>query len=361
MTEHRQHNQHNQHRFNPLFERSPFINSTKKPVTALDVAKHVGVSRSAVSRAFTEGASIQADKRERILQAAKTLGYQPNFFARTLSTPTQKKRSNLVAILISDFSNPYQSHLFEVLSNILQQHGKQPMLVNVKHEQDLEQAILRLSGYQVDGVIAVAGSLPIESFEQCLRLSLPLVTLGRADEQGIIPSVQTDNIQAGRLAAQHLLSLGITKLGFVAGRLDGSASNERYQGFKSVIEAQLGLVPLNLCAQSYGYSAGFELATQQIETLRELEGIFCASDALAMGLLDSCRDIAHIRVPEQLRIVGCDNVPQAAWQGYQLTTISQPVDEIANTVMAKLNQIWSNQSNDQTYTRLPPTLKIRRT
>ncbi|MFA0350494.1 substrate-binding domain-containing protein, partial [Vibrio sp. 10N.222.55.C6] len=82
---------------------------------------------------------------------------------------------------------------------------------------------------------------------------------------------------------------------------------------------------------------------------------------LAMGVLDSCRDIARIPVPEQLRIVGCDNVPQAAWQGYQLTTIAQPVNEIAKTVMEKLNQIWSNQHGTQTYTRISPILKVRRT
>ncbi|MCE2593332.1 substrate-binding domain-containing protein [Motilimonas cestriensis] len=289
------------------------------------------------------------------------MGYQPNFFARTLSTPAQKQRSNLVAILVSDFSNPFQSYLFEVLSNTLQQHAKQPMLVNVKHEQDLDQAIMRLSGYQVDGVVAVAGSLAVEGFEQCLRLSLPLVTLGRADERGIISSVQTDNYQAGRLAAEHLLSLGLSKLGFVAGRNDGSASNERLLGFQHLITERLGEQALVLYANSYGYSAGFELAVRAIEAIRNLEGLFCASDALAMGVMDSCRNVSGIRVPEQLRIVGCDDVPQAAWQGYQLTTIAQPVGEIADTVMLKLNQIWQNQELAPTLTRLSPKLKVRRT
>lgn len=341
---------------------SNVISSLKRAVTASDVAEYVGVSRSAVSRAFTEGASIQAEKRERILAAAKKLGYQPNFFARTLSTPAEKKRSNLVAILVSDFSNPYQSYLFEVLSNTLQKHGKQPMLVNVKHEIDLNQAILRLSGYQVDGVIAVAGSLPVEEFEQCLRLSLPLVTLGRADEKGVISSVQTDNYQAGYLAAEHLISLGLTKLGFVSGRNDGSASNERLLGFRNAVEARLKSEPMTtLTANSYGYAAGFDIATHESEKLRSLEGVFCASDALAMGVLDSCRNISNIKVPDHLRIVGCDDVPQAAWQGYQLTTISQPVAEIANAVMKKLDQIWKNSQETPTLTRLAPKLVVRRT
>ena len=116
-----------------------------------------------------------------------------------------------------------------------------------------------------------------------------------------------------------------------------------------------------LTANSYGYSAGFEVATKEMDSLRNLEGIFCASDALAMGVLDSCRDVSHLSVPDQLRIVGCDNVPQAAWQGYQLTTIAQPVTEIAETVMMKLGQIWKNNQEEPTLTRLSPKLIIRRT
>ncbi len=330
-----------------------------KKVTASDVAAHIGVSRSAVSRAFTEGASIAVEKRAQILDAAKELGYQPNLFARNLSTPSQRARSNLVAILISDFSNPYQSHLFEELSSALQLQGKQPMMLNVKHEKDLEAAILRLSGYQVDGVIGVMGSLPAKSLAQCQKLNLPLVTLARADENGVIPSVQTDNIQAGKLAAEYLINKRQTKLGFLAGRADGSASNERYQGFcQTAHEAGLA-PPIKLESSGYGYGVGFETGIRCIEQLRTLEGIFCASDALAMGLLDSCRQVSHIAVPNQLSIIGCDNVPQAAWQGYQITTIAQPVQCIVATAIARLQQIWDGASPPPAMTRLTPTLKVR--
>jgi DNA-binding LacI/PurR family transcriptional regulator len=235
------------------------------------------------------------------------------------------------------------------------------MLVNVKHEKDLNEAILRLSGYQVDGVIAVAGSLPVEQFEQCLQLSLPLVTLGRADESGAISSVQTDNYQAGRLAAEHLVSLGLTQLGFVSGREDGSASNERLLGFQSVVHEHFKEEPMRLSALSYDYSAGFDVALKEVEKLRLLEGVFCASDALAMGLIDSCREPTHSDMPKRLRIVGCDDVPQAAWQGYQLTTIAQPVEAIADAALMKLNQIWKNSQEAPTLIRLPPKLIVRRT
>ncbi len=330
-------------------------------MTASDVAAHVGLSRSAVSRAFTEGASIHPDKRQRILAAAKELGYQPNFFARTLSTPAQRKCSNLVAILTSDFSNPYQSYLFEELSTALQLSGKQPMLLNVKQAEDLDQAILRLSGYQVDGVIAVMGSLPAASFSQCLKLSLPLVTMGRADERGRIPSVQTDNYRAGQLAAQHLLEAGLTRLGFVCGRADGQASIERLAGFGDALTEHRGDAPQVLHAGRYGYSAGFEVATRELEVLRRLEGVFCASDALAMGLLDSCREVANLNVPRQLRVIGCDDVPQAAWQGYQLSTVAQPVADMVAAVLSLLEKQWQGLHSELAAVRVAPSLVLRRT
>ena len=331
-----------------------------RKVTAQDVADYVGLSRSAVSRAFTDGGSIQPDKRARILAAAKELGYQPNFFARTLSTPAVRKRSHLVAILISDFSNPYQSYLFEELSTVLQQNGKQPMLLSVKQEEDLDTAIMRLSGYQVDGVIAVVGSLPAESFGQCLKLALPLVTLGRSDARGLIPSVQTDNLLAGELAARHLLSQGLTRLGFVAGRADGQASEERWQGFCKTVQAQGLATPQRLEAGRYGYQAGFALATREMAQLQQLEGMFCASDTLAMGLIDCCRETNGPAIPQQLKVVGCDDIPPAAWQGYQLTTVAQPVTAMAERVFQLLQQAWDGEQAVAAISSLQPQLMRRK-
>ena len=332
-----------------------------KKVTASDVAEYVGVSRSAVSRAFTEGASINATKRDEILKAAQKLGYQPNFFARTLSTPAQKARSNLVAILISDFSNPYQSYLFETLSSVLQRYGKQPMLLNVKQAEDLEAALMRLSGYQVDGVIAVMGSLPIESVAQCQKLSLPLVTLGRSDPAGQSPSVQTDNYYAGHLAANYFIEKGLSRIGFVAGRTDGQASNERFKGFYETL-CKSGISEIvRLEAGRYGYRAGYDIAQQESIALGRLEGVFCASDALALGLIDYCRQQLGLAIPGQLSVVGCDNVPLADWQGYQLTTVAQPVEEIAEQAYVCLEQVWQGQLETNTVVRIKPALIDRKT
>ena len=331
-----------------------------RKVTASDVAEVAGVSRSSVSRAFTEGASIHPKKQQKILEAAKKLGYQPNFFARTLGMPSQKKRSNIVAILVSDLSNPYESYLFEALSSALQGHGKQPMLLNVKQASDLDGAILQLSGYQIDGVVAVVGSLPAEHFHLCLKLSLPLITLGRADATGLIPSVQTNNQLAGEMAAKYLLSLGLSKLGFMAGRGDGQASNERYQGFKRYLMALGQSEPICLSAGSYRYQAGFEAALLHQPQMTSLEGLFCAADSLALGVMDYCRQRLNIEIPQQLRIIGCDNIPMAGWEGYQLTTLAQPVNSIAQQVMILLEGIWTQSCYQPKLIQLEPELIVRK-
>ncbi|CAH0536115.1 LacI family DNA-binding transcriptional regulator [Vibrio marisflavi] len=333
----------------------------KRKITSSDVAAYVGVSRSAVSRAFTKGASIHAAKRDRILKAAKELGYHPNIFARTLSTPGQNKRSNLVAVLVAEVSNCYESYLFEKLSTELQKHGKQPILMNIKHPEEMDEAILRLSGYQVDGVIAIAGSLPEESFVKCLELSLPMVTLGRADDSGHVPFVKTDNFESGRLVAKYFASEGVQKVGYVSGLEDGMASRERHEGLKSVFQ-ELGLEqPVLIPAGSYSYGAGYEAAKQNLQQIQKLDGLFCACDALALGVSDCCKIEANMQIPNDLRLVGCDDIPQAAWEGYKLTTVAQPVDSIVMQVISLLDKLWSDEEDIPSIVKLAPNLVIRNT
>lgn len=215
-------------------------------MTAAMLADRLGVSRSAVSRAFTPGTRLAPAKRAMILEAARELGYHPNVFASALSTPDSRSRSHLVAILMGDFASPFQSWLFAALTRELQAHGKLPVLLNVDEVEALDQAILRLGSYQVDGVLAVVGSLPPSCVSQCLTLALPLVLLGRSDPAGRVPSIQTDNHLAGRLAADYLLRRGVHRPGFLAGREDGEASRARAAGFAEGL-ALAGRAPRNGC------------------------------------------------------------------------------------------------------------------
>ena len=327
-------------------------------MTAAMLAAQLGVSRSAVSRAFTPGTRLAPAKRAMILEAARELGYHPNVFASALSTPDSRSRSHLVAILMGDFASPFQSWLFAELTRELQAHGKLPVLLNVDEVDALDQAILRLGSYQVDGVLAVVGSLPPSGVSQCLTLALPLVLLGRSDPAGRVPSVQTDNHQAGRLAADYLLRRGVQRPGFLAGREDGEASRARAAGFAEGLALAGRAPPQWLCAGRYSHDAGLAFCRQHGDMLASLDGLFCASDALAMGILDGARQQPALQA---LTLVGCDDVPQAAWPAYQLTTIAQPVSQLAaKAVQALLQRIEAPAAHDaHAVTYLPPTLIAR--
>lgn len=327
-------------------------------MTASALATLLGVSRSAVSRAFTPGTRLDPAKREMILQAARTHGYQPNVFASTLSTPNGRSRSHLVAILMGDFANPFQSWLFAELTRELQAHGKLPVLLNVDEVEALDQAILRLGSYQVDGVLAVVGSLAENCLAQCVNLELPLVLLGRSDPGGRVPSVQTDNHLAGRLAAEHLLARGARRTGFLEGRMDGEASRARGAGFAAAIQAAGLEPPCVLTAGRYSHAAGLAIWQTHAQLLTELDGLFCASDTLAMGVVDGGR---HMPTLANLQIVGCDDIPQAGWPAYRLTTIAQPVQRLASEAVQRLLQRIETPATDEALavTYLPPTLICR--
>lgn len=337
------------------------LNSVSRMVTAADVAKAAKVSRSAVSRAFTPSASINPTTRQEILAVAAKLGYRPNALARTLVKSKQVRHSGIIAVVMGEFDNPFQSHIFGFLTQALQQRGRVAMLVMADREGGSESAVDRLIAYQVDGAIIAAGSLSPQITEQFLRLNIPMVLLGREDPDGKVPAILTDNYAVGQRVAQHFISQKRTRLGFVSGRLDGQASRERQRGFiDTVVKAGYG-APLCIANSDYSYQSGFDAGLSLMAQQPDMDGIFCACDALAFGAMDALRLVLHRSVPQDVSIVGCDDVPQASWSGYELTTVAQPTVKLVEQAMETLWQAMEKKSGVSSSIRLPPTFVQRRT
>ncbi|MEM6763066.1 MAG: LacI family DNA-binding transcriptional regulator, partial [Pseudomonadota bacterium] len=166
--------------------------------TLKDVAARAGVSRSAVSRAFTEGASVSAVTRRKVLKAADELGYRPSVLAGSLTT----RRTKLVGLVADNFRNPIFLGVFDLFSRLLQERGLRPLLVNLSGERDPVASVQLLLQYSVDGVIVASSTLP-PSFSAAFRAArLPVVhTFGRASERPDIHLVGVDNVHCGALAA----------------------------------------------------------------------------------------------------------------------------------------------------------------
>lgn len=306
-------------------------------VTASDVAQSAQVSRSAVSRAFTPGASISSERRHHILQVADQLGYRPNALARSLVNSKKGRHSGLVAVVMGEFDNPFQSYFFAQLTQALQAEGRVPMLIMPDQNGQLDEALDRLIAYQVDAAIIAAGSLSPEATEAFLALHIPTVLLGREAKQTNAPAILTDNRAVGRLAANYLIQQGCTAPAFIAGRKDGQASQERQQGFLAALDKADIAPSAVLDNTDYSHDAGFASAQTLLQCHPGVDGVFCACDALAMGALTAFR-LANIAVPDSVRLIGCDNVPQAQGAGVQLTTIAQPVEALVATALQALNQ-----------------------
>ena len=287
-------------------------------VTLKEVAERAGVSRAAVSRAFTDGASVSAKTRAKVEQAAAELGYSPNMLARSLTT----RKTQLVGLVSNNFHNPVFLQIFELFTRGLQDQGLRPLLVNLTDETDPARSVRLLRQYSVDGVIIASSHLP-DGFALAFKhAGVPVVhAFGRATRAPDVAVVGIDNHQAGRMAAQTLLARGYRRIGFMGGPELASTTQDRMAGFLSAApDASVSF------AGTYSFDAG---RTEMARLLRgaRAEAYFCGDDVLSIGALTAVTE-AGLAVPGDVGIIGLNDMAMAAWANINLTTIHQPFEAI---------------------------------
>ncbi|WP_342239286.1 LacI family DNA-binding transcriptional regulator [Inquilinus sp. OTU3971] len=289
--------------------------------TAQQVAEAAGVSISAVSRTFTKDASVSPRMRARVLAAAEALGYRPNRLARSLMTG----RTELVGLVSSHFANPAFMDVFDLFTRELQRRGLRPLIANLSEDGGADSALDMMLQYSVDAVL-IATSAPPEGFaDSCARAGLPVVhVFGRAE--AAVPAVTVDNVAGGRLVAEAMLARGLQQLAFLGGAGTDSSSIDRAAGFLSGLEAA-GLRPLAVeFAGDYSHEHGRSGMHALLDRHRP-QAVFCGDDILALGAFDACRE-RGLAVPQEIGIVGFDDMTLAAWPAYRLTTVRQPMAEM---------------------------------
>lgn len=291
-------------------------------VTLTDVAERAGVSRAAVSRAFTPGASVSAKTRAKVEAAAKALGYSPNMLARSLTT----RKTQLIGLISNNFRNPVFLQIFDLFTRGLQEAGLRPLLVNLSEETDPARSVTLMRQYSVDGVIVASSTLP-EGFAAAFRRAgIPVVhAFGRATEAPVVPVVGIDNIRAGAMAAEALLARGYRHLGFLGGPEGASTTRDRLAGFRMAAERAGVRVDVRF-AGAYSHDAGREGMAQALAGVRP-EAWFCGDDVLAIGAMAALR-AAGLSVPGDVGLIGLNDMDMAGWDEIGLTTIRQPFDAI---------------------------------
>ena len=292
-------------------------------VTLRDVAERAGVSKSAVSRTFTEGASVADKTRAKVIEAADALNYRPNFLARGLST----SRTKLIGLVSNNFHNPIFLEVFDLFTRSLQDRGLRPLLVNLSDETDPEQSREMLRQYSVDGVIVASSTLPPNFSKSFADAGLPVVhTFGRYLENPDVHSVGIDNVACGRMAAETLLKKGYTNIGFIGGPIYATSTIDRFEGFRQVLEGKSDITFGERFANEYTFEAGQKAMLQELAN-NPKQAYFCADDVLSIGALSAVQQAGQ-NVPDDIGIIGLNDMEIAGWNNINLTTIHQPIAEI---------------------------------
>ncbi|MCV6589980.1 MAG: LacI family DNA-binding transcriptional regulator [Marinobacterium sp.] len=310
---------------------------TRGRVTSFDVAKEAGVSQSAVSRAFNSGTSISEKTRLRVEAAAEKLGYRPNAMARTLIS----RRSNMIGLVMADIVNPFYPAVLDTFMRSFQQLGHRVMLFMVARDQQVSDVLPQLLEYQVDGVVITSATLSPEMVEHCQRLQTPVTLFNRYVEGIQADSICCDNIGASRAIADLLLDAGHRQLAFIAGVRNTSTSQDREQGFFSRIHERRATAPLK-AEGHYQYQGGYEAALALFAGETKPDAIFCANDLMALGAIDAIRNQLKLNIPEQVSVIGFDDIKEASWKNYQLTTYRPRVEKMVNTAVENMLERISN-------------------
>lgn len=297
-------------------------------VTLKDVAERAGVSRSAVSRTFTDGASVSARTRAKVEQAAEDLGYAPNALASSLTTG----RTKLIGLIANNFHNPLILEVFDLFTSGLQDRGLRPLLVNLSGATDPAASVRMLRQYSVDGVIVASSTLP-PSFAAAFRQAgIPVVhAFGRPAPAPEVHVVGIDNIACGRMAASALVQRGYTNVAFLGGPEAATSTQDRAAGFLAALSAHPGITVTTSFATDYSFDAG-RAEMQRLLTQSPAQAYFCGDDLLAVGAMSAIEE-AGLAVPDDIGLIGLNDMEMSRWQNIGLTTIRQPVSDIIDAAI----------------------------
>ena len=323
--------------------------------TLKEVAALAGVSRSAVSRCLNEGRSISPSTRAKINKAADQLGYQPNALASSLTTG----RTKLIGLVSNNFHNPIFLQVFDLFTRGLQERGLRPSLVNLSDENEPAASVRLLKQYSVDAVIVASSTLPASFAEAFQVEGVPVVhAFGRHAENPQVNVVGIDNKEAGCLAARELIRRGYKKISMLAGPEGATSTQDRLFGFLDAVKDARDVDVSTSFASAYSYDAGWAEMNRLLQSGDVAEGYFCGDDVLSIGALAAIRN-AGMNVPQDVGLIGLNDMEIARWNNIDLTTIRQPIPEV---VRLSLEMVCSTleQGNAAAVAHLLPCELIER-
>lgn len=297
-------------------------------VTAGAVARRAGVSRSTVSRTFTPGSSVSVEAKRRVMAAAEEMGYRVNRLAQGLI----RAGAPLVGLVGANLATPFHASQIAALSEVLPAHGMQCLVLNADRPgRDVAPLIANLLEFRARAVVILSGTPSTAIVAECRRSGLRVILINKPLPEVAAHTILCDDAAGARLAAERLLAAGCRRFALI-GSASGTASiTRRMQVFRAHL-AKRRIEPVVWGQGPTSYATGLAAARAILGETR-IDGAFCVTDLIAMGFMDGARHECGRRVPAELSIVGFDDIPEAAWRAYSLTTIRQSVPRLVAAVV----------------------------
>jgi LacI family transcriptional regulator len=309
--------------------------------TSLDVAERAGVSRSAVSRVFTPGASVSKDTAAKVRRAAAALGYRPNVLARSLNTG----QSRIIGLVVAYLENQFYPEAVERLSKALQSRGYHVLVFMASNDSESTQGVIdELLDYQVDGIIAASVGLGNDLTRRCTDAGIPVMLFNRRQDDPHFSSVTSDNVGGGRQLAEFLIAGEHHRIGHIAGWAGASTQVDREAGFVGALHAA-GMALAVRGAGEFNFARTQVAARVMFDVDAPPDAVFVANDHMAFAVMDVLRFELGIEVPGDVSVVGFDDVQLSGWPTYDLTTVRQRANAmVAQTVDLLLARIEAPQT-----------------
>jgi LacI family transcriptional regulator len=298
-----------------------------RPPTSHDVARRAGVSQPTVSRALRDDPSVSAGTRRAVQRAARELGYIISARGRSLST----RATGQVGVVVSDLRNPFYLEVLDAVHAALARAGRR--LLVLTHDGDDAALLPRLLDGSIDGAILTTTLLASTVPAALAERRFPFVLLNRTVDDAPGDACAVDNVAGGRLAAEALVRLGHAEIAALFGPPTTSTGRDREAGFRAVL-AQAGRPVI---AEHGPFEFGYGHARVGALVDSGATAVFCANDVVALGAFNALRG-RGVRVPEELTLIGFDDIATASWEAFRLTTVSQDLPGMIEAAVGLLRE-----------------------
>ena len=325
-------------------------------VTIIDVAQEAGVSYATVSRVLNNDPHVKPETRERVVHSITRLGYTVNQQARNLAGG----RSHVVGLLVPDLGTGYIGEIMRGIDEALAVAEYDLMLYTTHRRKTKESAyVTSLTQGMTDGLLLVLPRDPKEYLASLRQRHFPYVLIDHQGIGDVESAAGATNWQGGYDATKYLVDLGHRRIGFITGTMDLGCSRDRLEGYQAALRARGLLIDPQLIQEGdFLQPTGFTAAQSLLALPERPTAIFASNDVMAFGVMEAVRD-RGLRIPEDVSIVGFDNIPQAVQVSPQLTTVQQPLADMGHEATRMLLTLIQDPERPYQRVELPTHLVVR--